>query len=161
VRVMRAPSRVLYGDDFKFEFGKAWSLSQSADDSAVIVSSGRGVHEALAAAKECAALGVHVGVVDMPSIDEDVLAKLCRSDKLVVFAEQNNGFLWQNCLKAMARRGGDWNMGRIMAVNTLDREGKPQFIHSGTYEELLQAFSLSPAGLARKIVDRLNENSHG
>jgi transketolase C-terminal domain/subunit len=51
VRVMRTPSAVLYGDDYSFEFGKAYYVRRSADDAAVIVSSGRGVHEALAAAQ--------------------------------------------------------------------------------------------------------------
>ena len=73
VRVMRAPSAVLYGQDYRFEFGKATALRESADDKAVIVSSGRGVHEALAAADECAKRGVRVGVIDMPSVDEECL----------------------------------------------------------------------------------------
>ena len=50
VRVMRAPSAVLYADDFEFEFGRSYVLRESAEDRAVIVTSGRGVHEALAAA---------------------------------------------------------------------------------------------------------------
>ena len=50
VRVMRTPSAVLYGSDYAFEFGKGYVLRERADDAAVIVSSGRGVHEALAAA---------------------------------------------------------------------------------------------------------------
>ncbi len=33
---------------------------------------------------------------------------------------------------------------RLVAVNTLDADGKPQFIHSGTYEELTAAFGLTP-----------------
>ena len=153
VRVMRAPSPVIYGPDYKFEFGKASKLRESADDQVILVSSGRGVHEAIAAADQC---GVAAGVVDMPTIDEDLLIELSASDKLVVFAEQNNGYIWQNCLKVLARRGRQWNdMNRLMAVNTLTPEGRPQFIHSGTYEELLDAFALSPAKLARSITERL------
>jgi hypothetical protein len=50
-------------------------------------------------------------------------------------------------------------MSRLLAVNTLTSEGKPQFIHSGTYEELLDAFALSPAKLARSITDRLRNRT--
>ena len=82
--------------DYVFEFGKAQVLQQSADDTAVIVSSGRGVHEALAAARQCATRGVSVGVVDMPSIDEDLLISLYESGKLLCLAEQNNGYILQN-----------------------------------------------------------------
>ncbi len=149
VRVMRAPSRVLYGPDYSFEFGQAQILHENPGDAAVIVSSGRGVHEALAAAQECGVRGVGVSVVDMPSIDENFLLSLRDSGKLVVFAEQNNGFIWQNYIKVIARHGR--GPGRMLTVNTLTHEAKPQFIHSGTYEELLHAFRLSPPQLADEI----------
>jgi transketolase C-terminal domain/subunit len=128
-------------------------LRESAEDAAVIVTCGRGVHEALAAAKECGAKGISVGVVDMPSIDEACLLRLCGSGKLIVFAEQNNGFLWQNAIKTAARHGKP--IGRILAVNAMTPELKPRFIHSGTYEQLLDAFDLSPAKLAELIVRSL------
>ena len=151
VRVMRAPSGVIYGDDFEFEFGRSWVVRGSLEDQAVIVSSGRGVHEALAASKECAASGVTVGVIDMPSIDEECLMRLCRSGKLIVFAEQNNGYLWQNAARTAATHGTHFE--RILSVNALKPDGKAQYIHSGTYEQLLEAFSLSPARLAAMIVE--------
>src|SRR5688572_4327110 len=86
VRVMRTPSAVLYGPDYRFEFGKGHVLRESAGDVAVIVSAGRGVHEALGAAEECRKLGFSVGVVDMPSIDENLLMQLCESGKIVCLA---------------------------------------------------------------------------
>jgi transketolase len=157
VRVMRTPSAVLYGADYSFQFGKGHILRQSAQDRAVIVSSGRGVHEALAAHAQCARDGVSVGVVDMPSIDDELLLELFDSDKLLVFAEQNNGYIWQNFLKALYRhrkkiRGGD--LDRVVTVNTLNAEGRPRFIHSGTYEELVAAFGLSASQLALMVMDR-------
>ncbi len=153
LRVMRTPSPVIYGEDYRFEFGKAWTLRQSVDDAAVIVSSGRAVHEALAAADECGRRGVGVGVIDMPSVDEEALASLARTEKLVLFAEQNNGFLWQNYARVLLKRR--CGAGRAIAVNALDGEGKPQFIHSGLYEEFLEAFGLSPRQLADTIVKGL------
>ena len=155
VRVMRTPSAVIYGSDYVFELGKGHVLRESADDRAVIVSSGRGVHEALAAAELCRGDGVSVGVVDMPSIDEDLLVRLCESGRLVCLAEQNNGFILQNLLRILYRRGSSAGASRILAINTLDAAGKPQFIHSGTYEELTHAFGLTPPQIASALRARL------
>jgi len=158
VRVMRTPSAVLYGPDYVFEFGKGHVLRESADDVAVIVSAGRGVHEALAAADECRSVGLSVGVVDMPSIDEALIVRLLESGKTVCLAEQNNGFLLQNLLKVAYRHPGTAGarLGNVMAINTLDANGRPRFIHSGTYEELIEAFDLAPAQIARALKTRLH-----
>jgi transketolase C-terminal domain/subunit len=156
VRVMRTPSAILYDSDYTFEFGRGHTLKQSPDDAAVIVSSGRGVHEALAAAQACEAQGLHVGVVDMPSIDEELLVELMESGKLVCLAEQNNGYLLQNLLKVLFRRQrGLQHLKNVLPINTLDADGKPQFIHSGTYEELIEAFRLTPGAIAKAIQARL------
>jgi transketolase len=152
VRVMRTPSAVLYGSDYRFEFGVGQMLR--AGDRAVIVASGRGVHEALAAAD----LLPGVGVADMPSIDEDLLLRLYDGGKLIVFAEQNNGYIWQNFLKVLARRRAVvCGTNRVMTVNTLTPEGRPQFIHSATYEELVDVYDLSGPKLAARVRQRLEE----
>ncbi len=153
VRVMRAPSAVIYGDDLEFEFGRSWFVRGSLEHAAVIVSSGRGVHEALAASEECAARGVQVAVLDMPSVDEAMIMGLCRSGKPIVFAEQNNGFLWQNAVRIAAAH--ETHFERILSVNALAPGAAPQYIHSGTYEQLLDAFNLSPARLAAKILEAI------
>jgi transketolase len=152
LRVMRTPSAVLYGADYEFEFGKGGVLRESAADRAVIISSGRGVHEALAADDLCNKAGVPVCVVDMPSIDETLLCELYDRGKPIIIAEQNNGYIWQNLLKVLWRRRKAANPDRIFAVNTLDRNGRAQFIHSGTYEELVQAFELSGELLSKRIL---------
>ncbi len=154
VRVMRTPSAVLYGYDFSFEFGKGWIVRQSPEDAAVIISSGRGVHEALGAAEECAKGGLNVSVVDMPSIDEEMLLQLYKSGKPLLIAEQNNGYIWQNFLKVLYRhreRAGLSDLRRVSTINTLDAGGKPRFIHSGTYEELVAVFGLEASQLASAV----------
>ncbi len=157
VRVMRTPSAVIYGSDYTFEFGKGEILRQTAADRAVIISSGRGVHEALAAAADCEAHGVPVSVVDMPTIDEDLLIQLYESGKVICLAEQNNGYILQNLLKVLyRRRKPTWaGVENILAINTLDRNGRPQYIHSGTYEELTRAFGLTGAQIAQGLRNRL------
>jgi hypothetical protein len=95
-----------------------------------------------------------VGVVDMPSIDEGLLLELYHSGQWLVLAEQNNGYIWQNLLKVLYRnrdkvKADGWD--RIITINTLKSDGQPQFIHSGTYEELIAAFHLTPDAIARTI----------
>ena len=41
----------------------------------------------------------------MPSIDEDLLVALAESGKLMCLAEQNNGYILQNLLSVLYRRG--------------------------------------------------------
>jgi len=159
VRVMRTPSAVLYGPDYEFEFGKAAYVHGNHGDDAVIISSGRGVHEAIAAARECAATNVRVAVVDMPSIDEDLLMDLCSSDKLVCLAEQNNGYILQNLLRVEYQRRHTQTRNAlqgVLAINTLSADGRPRFIHSGTYEELIEAFGLTSSRIARAVTSELN-----
>jgi transketolase len=155
LRVMRTGSAVLYGSDYVFAFGRGHRLLSSTADRSTIISSGRGVHEALAAAAQCAAAGVPVGVVDMPSIDEQLLLELYDSGQLLLLAEQNNGYIWQNFLKVLYRNRGrvrpdGWE--RIVTLNTLKSDGQPQFIHSGTYEELIAAFHLTPDAIAQSVL---------
>jgi transketolase C-terminal domain/subunit len=157
VRVMRTPSAVIYPADYVFELGRASVLLESSSDRVVIVTSGRQVHESLKAADICRQRGVHVGVIDMPSVDDGLLVDLLRSDRLVVFAEQNDGYILQNSLKAAYRALADGPVpfDRALAVNTLGRDGRPWFVHSATYEELIDAYGLAPEPLARTILDRV------
>jgi transketolase len=153
LRVMRTGSAVLYGDDYQFEYGRGSILRQSEADHAVLISSGRGVHEALAAAERCAGKGINVKVIDMPSVDEELLMSLYQSAIPLFFAEQNNGYLWQSFLKVLYRHraGGDLNLSRVFTINTLNADGEKQFIHSATYEELVEVFGLSPMAIADAI----------
>jgi hypothetical protein len=103
----------------------------------------------------------------LPSVDEELLLRLHDSGKALLVAEQNNGFLWQNLLKALSRKlkfDGDSaprslpkDAHRIAGINTLSAEGKPGFIHSGTYEELTEAFGLSSAQLAETVRNKVEE----
>jgi transketolase C-terminal domain/subunit len=158
VRVMRTASAVLYDSDYTFQFGKGHVLRQTAEDAAVIVSSSRGVHEALAAATLCTEQGINAAVVDMPSIDEDLLVELLESGRLLCLAEQNNGYILQNLMKIVFRRPElARHLGNVVAINTLDGEGRPRFIHSGTYEELIEAFGLTPGAIAKTVVARARD----
>jgi transketolase len=158
VRVMRTPSAVLYGSDYTFDFGKGYVLKESPSDSVVIISAGRQVHESLGAAAKLAESGIHAGVVDMPSIDPAMLVSLYESGKHLVFAEQNNGFIWENFLKVLYQNRARLAKGQlknVMTVNTLDKAGHAQFIHSATYEELVAHYGMTPDALASTIAGGL------
>jgi transketolase C-terminal domain/subunit len=151
---MRTGSAILYPADYEFEYGKGSVLRQSDADKAIVISSGRGVHEALGAADLCARQGFGVMVVDMPSVDEDLLVRLYQSGLPMLFAEQNNGYLWQNFLKALYRNRNGSNLqglDRVLTLNTLDKNGDKQFLHSATYEELVEVFGLTATAIAATI----------
>jgi transketolase len=156
VRVMRTGSPVLYESDYEFEFGKGSILSQGSADVATIVSSGRGVHEALTASRRLADSGIGVTVVDMPTIDEHLLLELHDRGGLLCFAEQNNGYILQNFHRVLYRHRRSAATAHVHGINTLDGEGRPRFIHSGTYEELLQTFGLAPDAITETIKEKLN-----
>ena len=157
MRIMRGASGVIYEENYEFEYGKAYVVKESPQDKAVIVSSLRGVHEALAAAKELEKSGIKVGVVDMPSIDESFLLKLHDSGKLIVVAEQNNGYIWPELKKLLFKNRKQIDNTSLLAINTLDPEGRPQFIHSANYSQLLDQFGLTPGQIAETIKNRLNK----
>ena len=48
-----------------------------------------------------------------------------------------------------------------MKIEPLDANGKPQFIHSGTYEELIEAFALTPSAIAAAITHRMESGVSG
>ncbi|MCX7026017.1 MAG: hypothetical protein NT061_00705 [Spirochaetes bacterium] len=147
-RIMRAASAVIHGRDFVFSYGTGYRIRGGADDEAVIVSSGRGVHEALSAAALLEKEGIRAGVIDMPSFDPRLMTRLWKDGKLIILAEQNNGFIYKTTRETLF---GEEGTGRIVPINALDTEGERRFIHSATYDQLLDQFGLSPAGIARMI----------
>jgi hypothetical protein len=93
-------------------------------------------------------------------VDEELLLRLHDSGKALFLAEQNNGFLWQNLLKVLYRRRKlHGSTDKVIAINTLSAEGRPGFIHSGTYEELTEAFGLSSVQLAERVRNKVEELS--
>ena len=108
-----------------------------------------------------AARGIGVTVVDMPSIDEGLLLQAYDSGRTLIFAEQNNGYIWQNFLKVLYRqRKASVDLERVAAIHTLDSQGRARFIHSGTYEELVEAFGLTAAQIAEFIAKRVLRVRH-
>lgn len=151
-RIMRTASAVIHSRDFVFTYGTGYRIRGGAEDEAVIVSSGRGVHEALSAASLLEKEGISVGVIDMPSFDPRLMTALRKDATLIIVAEQNNGYLYKMTRELLF---GEEGTGRVVPINALDSEGERQFIHSATYDQLLDEFGLSPAGIAQTIREEL------
>jgi len=154
MRVLRAPSNVIYDADFEFEFGKAYNINYSEAAEASIVTSGRGVYEALDAAKKLEAEGININVVDMPSIDEDAIVQLYQSGKTIFIAEQNNGYLWSHFRRVLFAKETSINTQKLIPINTTTKGGL-HYIHSGTYAELAAHYGLDGAHLSESILKTL------
>lgn len=157
MRILRAPSNAIYDAGFTFEFGKAYNIQHSPNAAGTIVSSGRGVYEALDAAKQLAEQGIIVNVVDMPSVDADAIVDLYHSGKPVFIAEQNNGYLWSHFKKILFERETNINTQNLTAINTTSKAGL-HYIHSGTYAELAAHYELNATHL-REMISKKIKNS--
>lgn len=151
LRLMRAGSQLVYKEPVQFSFGKGLYVSEHGSPVATIISSGRQVHESLAAAAQLKGEGIPVAVVDMPSVDIDLVSALADSPQKIIFAEQNNGYLLSSVGKTAFRRQITLPIDRIFGINSLSKQGEPLFIHSGTYEELVDCFDLSAQKLATRV----------
>ncbi len=154
MRVLRAPANAVYAADFSFEFGKAYKVDYSEDADASIVTSGRGVYEALGAAKKLKEEGVQVNVIDMPSIDASAIVQLYQNGKPVFIAEQNNGYIWSHFRKILFEKETNINTKKLFAINTANKNGL-HYIHSGTYAELAAHYGLDAAHLSVTILNAL------
>ena len=105
----------------------------------------------LAAAEKLAEKGIEVKVVDMPSIDEEGLVELYKSGAKLIIAEQNNGLIASRLPSILANAGVVVDPAKISTLNMLGKDGKPQFVHSGTYAQLSAAFDLNADGIAKCI----------
>ncbi len=156
LRILRAAANVIYDADFEFEFGKAYQIKTSENAEAHIVTSGRGVYEALGAADALEAKGIAVNVIDMPSVDEQTILDLYRSGKPIFIAEQNNGFLWTNFRKVLFANERSIDTKNLIPINTTDN-GKLHYIHSGTYTELAAHYGLDAVKLSERVLTTLKK----
>ncbi len=156
-RIPRAPTRVVHDPGVRFEYGKAYRLKSSREDRACLVSSGRGIYEALEAARLLEQEDIPVGVIDMPSLDEQLICQLYEGAAKVIVAEQNNGFLWQGFRRVLWKHFQNVSTGKLVAINATDPEERPCFIHSATYAQLLDCYGLSPEKLALRVKKELGK----
>jgi transketolase N-terminal domain/subunit/transketolase C-terminal domain/subunit len=150
LRIMRSASAVLYPAGVEFAYAKAHRLTGDESAKITIVSSGRGAHEALAASKLLEAQGISAAAYDMPSFDAGLVEYLlAETDTTLLFAEQNNGYLWNAAAKLILDRSIVCDVSRLHTVNLNREDGSYRFIHSATYGELTKYAKLDAASLAK------------
>ena len=88
IRLGRLNIPVIYGDDYKFEIGKAHTLTEGND--VAILATGLMVYEALEAAKLLESEGVKARVINVSTIkplDEETVLKAAKECKFIVKSE--------------------------------------------------------------------------
>ena len=91
IRLGRLNIPVIYGDDYKFEIGKAHTLTEGND--VAILATGLMVYEALEAAKLLEAEGVKARVINVSTIkplDEETVLKAAKECKFIVTSEEHS-----------------------------------------------------------------------
>ncbi len=154
LRILRAAATVIYDPNFTFDFGKTYTVRQVDNAQAYVVTSGRGLYEALEAAAILAVKEIMITVLDMPSVDSATIMTLYQSGKPVFICEQNNGYLWANFRSVLVEQVAQLDTRRLIPINTASRGGL-HYIHSGTYSELVAQYGLDAAGLSEKILNTL------
>lgn len=157
LRTMKTAIQPIYPADFEFSYGKAYYLKKPWNMQIIFISSGHGVTEALKATERLEMKGIHAGVLDMPSEDEQIYRELLDSNLPIIFAEQNNGALADRFGSYLVRKGLCCSTEQIFTVNTRSESGELHYIQSGTYEQLIEAFHLTPEALEAFVVNVLRE----
>ncbi len=132
-------------DGYKFELGKAAMLRDGKD--VTIAATGLMVQRALAAAELLAGEGVSARVLDFHTIkplDGEALLAVAKETGCIVTTEEHSimgglgsavaGFLGEHCPVPVVRHGVNDEFGR-----------------SGKAEQVLEAYGLTPAGIATKV----------
>jgi len=137
IRFGRAAVPVIHEEGMKFEIGKGEILRDGAD--VAIIANGLMVNEALAAAEELAAAGIHAMVINMATIkplDEELVLAAAKKCGKVITCEEHSviGGLGEAVCSCLAEKLP--TVVRRIGVND-------EFGHSGPAAALLKQFGLS------------------
>jgi transketolase len=153
VRLSRADTPLIFGDEHKFVIGKAQSLTEGKD--LTLVACGLMVDHCLQAAKILETQGISCAVINMSTIkplDEATLLAWAKKTGKVMTVEEHSilGGLGSAVAESLGEIGG-------FAVH---RYGvKDQFGQSGKASDLLKHYKLMPEDIAREAVDFIKRTS--
>ncbi len=148
IRTSRPKTSILYGPDEAFAAGRSKVVRQSPQDRVVIVGAGVTLYEALEAADELEAEGIHARVIDLFSvkpIDRETLvsaAAVCDGNVLTVEDHYAHGGIGSAVMAALAEEPVRV---RQLAVRGIARSGKPA--------ELLDRYRISARHIAAAARD--------
>jgi len=145
IRMGRLAVPLLFGEDYKFEIGKANVLKEGTD--VAIMANGLMVAMALEAAEELATEGISVSVVNVASVkplDEETIVRVAKQTKAVVTAEEHSiiGGLGSAIAEFLSEKLPT-PMVRVGLKDTFGESGKPQ--------ELLEKYGLTKVHLIKAV----------
>ncbi|MEA3477416.1 MAG: transketolase family protein [Bacteroidota bacterium] len=91
MRTVRCPVPVIFGNDYKFEIGRSYTLTEGGD--IAIISTGMMTPKALDAAKELDKEGINARVIHMPTIkpiDEEAIVKASKDIGKIITVENHS-----------------------------------------------------------------------
>jgi len=145
IRMGRLEVPLLFGEDYRFEIGKANVLKEGTD--VAIMANGVMVSMALEAADLLAAEGISVSVVNVASVkplDEETIVRVAKQTKAVVTAEEHNiiGGLGSAIAEVLSEKQPT-PMVRVGIKDTFGESGRPQ--------ELLEKYGLTKVELVKAV----------
>jgi transketolase len=153
VRLSRADTPVIFGDEHKFVIGQAQVLTEGKD--LTLVACGLMVDHALQAAKILETQGVRCTVINMPTIkplDEATLRASAKKTGRVMTVEEHSilGGLGSAVAESLGEIGGF----PVHRYGVMD-----QFGQSGKAWDLLKHYKLMPEDIAREAGEFIKRNS--
>ena len=145
IRMGRLAVPLLFGEDYKFEIGKANVLKEGTD--VAIMANGLMVAMALEAAEELATEGISVSVVNVASVkplDVETIVRVAKQTNAVVTAEEHSiiGGLGSAIAEVLGEKLPT-PMVRVGLKDTFGESGKPQ--------ELLEKYGLTKVHLIKAV----------
>lgn len=149
IRMGRLDVPLLFGEEYRFEIGKANVLTEGTD--VAIMANGVMVSMALEAAAELATKGVSVSVVNVASVkplDEETIVRIAKATGAVVTAEEHNiiGGLGSAIAEVLGEKQPT-PMVRVGLKDTFGESGRPQ--------ELLEKYGLTKVELVKAVQEVL------
>lgn len=150
LRLTRDPSPVIFGEDYRFEIGRAVVLQEGSD--VAIISTGVQTTRALEACQLLAAEGVSAYLLHVPTLkplDVEAIVEAARRTRAVVTAEDHSviGGLGGAVAEALAEACPTW-MARV-GLQDVYPESAPN-------EALLEKYGLTPRHVAQAAKDMLS-----
>lgn len=145
IRLGRTAVPVLFGDDYRFQIGKAVVLREGPE--AAIFATGIMVAEALQAAEQLAGRGLSVTVVNVHTIkplDADLIVEIARRTGAVIAAEEHS--IYGGLGSAVAEVLGERCPAPLLRLGVRDRFGE-----SGKPAELMESFGLTAPHIVRAV----------
>ncbi len=151
VRLGRAKVKPVMPDDYEFKIGKAYVFHIGRD--ANIVAMGLMVSIALEAARVLKDDGIDTGVINMSTVkplDAETLLKISKACRLIVTAEEHS--IIGGLGSAVSEFLSENRPIKIRRIGIVDNFGC-----SGTPEELLKLYSLTPENIVKTIKEALQQ----